>query len=307
MSGARGKSFCFTLNNPTDQETDRIATLFNNGVSNGSIVYAIVGREVASTGTPHLQGFIHFSNRRRVDSVRAMLRRAHFEVARGTPDDNHRYCSKDGDFDEYGDLSKCTTQGKRSDLDAFKEWITKQTRYPSEKTLAMEWTALYMKYSTKLIQLVDLLFEAPPLETAPYRDGWQSELEQELDEAPENDRKIIFYVDEVGGSGKTWFVRKYLSENDDAQLLGIGKKDDIAYIIDQTKRIFFFNIERGGMEYLNYKTLENLKDRLVLSTKYQGKLKKLWAKPHVIVFCNEYPDMTKLTEDRYEIRECVNE
>lgn len=307
MSGSRGKNFCFTLNNPTPQETERVANLLNNGTANGSIVYAIVGREVGASGTPHFQGFIHFSQRRRFDSVRAMLRRAHFEVARGSPSDNRTYCSKDGDFDEYGDFEKCTSQGKRSDLESFKEWVREQSRYPSEKVLALEWTLLWMRYSTKLVQLVDHLYQGPPLETANYRDGWQSELEQELDESPEDDRKIIFYVDEVGGSGKTWFVRKYLSEHDDAQLLGIGKKDDIAYIIDQTKRVFFFNIERGGMEFLNYKTLENLKDRLVLSTKYQGKVKKLTCNPHVIVFCNEYPDMTKLTEDRYEIRNPVNE
>jgi len=34
------------------------------------------------------------------------------------------------------------------------------------------------------------------------------------------------------------------------------------------------------------------KDRVVMSSKYQSKLQVLRAIPHVVVFCNEQPDLT---------------
>jgi len=44
-----------------------------------------------------------------------------------------------------------------------------------------------------------------------------------------------------------------------------------------------------------------LKDRFVFSPKYDSKTKWLSNQPHVVVFMNEHPDMTKLSHDRYRI------
>lgn len=98
---SRGRNWVFTLNNPdpTDEKTV---------LSDEQVRYVIVGREVApGTGTPHLQGFIVFQNAMRLSSVRALLPRAHWEQARGTVDENIRYCSKDGDFEEHGQRPAC--------------------------------------------------------------------------------------------------------------------------------------------------------------------------------------------------------
>lgn len=65
--------------------------------------YYIVGREVCpSTGRVHYQGFVYFENARRFGSVRAALGDCHIERARGSVDDNIAYCSKDGEFREFG-------------------------------------------------------------------------------------------------------------------------------------------------------------------------------------------------------------
>ena len=143
------------------------------------------------------------------------------------------------------------------------------------------------------------------METAPVRDGWQSELEQELDEGPLDNRAIVFYCDPEGGKGKTWFIRKYLSEHDDAQMFSVGKRDDIAHALDPTKRIFFFNVPRGSMQYLQYGVLESIKDRLVFSPKYNSGTKRIHHDVHVIVMCNEEPDYSQLTHDRFDIRNIV--
>ena len=133
------------------------------------------------------------------------------------------------------------------------------------------------------------------------------DLESELDSDPD-DRSIIFYVDTEGNKGKTWFQRYYMSKHPDkVQVLSGGKRDDIAHSVEKTKSTFFFNIPRGGMEYLPYTILEQMKDQMVYSPKYSSQMKYLSKCPHVVVFCNEQPMMDRMSEDRYVIRTEYNE
>lgn len=92
MPGAR--SYCFTLNNP----------VFNNVYSliQQDFKYMIIGFETGKKGTPHIQGYIQFDQPKTDMTVRAMIPRAHIEVAKGTPNQNIQYCSKDGVWFEYG-------------------------------------------------------------------------------------------------------------------------------------------------------------------------------------------------------------
>ena len=73
----------------------------------------------------------------------------------------------------------------------------------------------------------------------------------------------------------------------------------MAYALDPTRSIFFINVARGGMQFLQYRILEGLKDRMVFSEKYESVMKILLKPTHVIVFSNEMPDRTKMSEDRY--------
>lgn len=293
------KHFVFTHNNYTAVDLQRYRDLF---ADNGRIHYAVFGQEVApTTGTRHLQGYVCFVARTRVRTVRALFPGAHVEIARGTPVQCRDYCRKDGDFTEFGSFDDIPFQGKRSEFDKFKEWLLEQPTWPSDAHIANNWSAMYIRYGRKLSEFRDLICPRPALESGSYNEGWQDELQQVLDESPDDDRKIHFYVDEEGNKGKTWFIRKWMTDHDDAQMFGPGKRDDIAYAVDCTKRIFFFNIPRDNMQYLQYGVLESIKDRLVFSSKYQSTTKFLVHNPHVIVFCNEFPDMTKLSEDRYEL------
>ena len=76
----------------------------------------------------------------------------------------------------------------------------------------------------------------------------------------------------------------------------------MAYAVDPDKRVFFINVPRLGMEFLQYSILEQLKDRMVFSTKYTSEMKVLRTNVHVVVFCNEMPDMDKMSADRPIIR-----
>lgn len=123
----RARGFTFTLNNFTDEELeqlDRKLLLFEDGDCigcNAQVSYLICGSEVGSKKhTHHLQGYVRFHNAKKFKQVKKMLGdRAHIEIAKGTPQQNRAYCSKDEDYIEYGELP---AQGARNDI---KEVVTK--------------------------------------------------------------------------------------------------------------------------------------------------------------------------------------
>lgn len=55
----------------------------------------IFGKEVGKNGTPHLQGYVYSKSRIRWTVFKKAFPRAHFEIAKGTPEQNIEYCSKE--------------------------------------------------------------------------------------------------------------------------------------------------------------------------------------------------------------------
>lgn len=93
---SRIRDWCFTLSNYTQEEEDKIKQI--------DCDYIIFGHEIApTTGTPHLQGYIYFKNRKSAKQMKKLLGdRAHFEKAKGNSKQNYDYCTKDGNFFEKG-------------------------------------------------------------------------------------------------------------------------------------------------------------------------------------------------------------
>lgn len=290
-------SHCFTWHNPTAQIEERLTTIGASPICR----YLVWGREVCpTTGRQHLQGYVVWTSRRRFSAVRTQLAPAHVQAARGSSVQNRDYCTKDEDFVEIGTVPDDVGQGKRSDIDMFVLWLREYDGWPSSKDIMLSFPSLWMRYRDRCLDFREEICTPPPLQDGALNE-WQSALAEKIDVEPEDDRKIDFYVDPLGGSGKSWFIRKMLTVRDDVQMLSIGKRDDLAYAIDETKRVFLISIPRGQMEFLNYSVLEMLKDRLVFSTKYQSTTKRLNSNPHVVVLSNEAPDFAKLTDDRYEV------
>jgi len=302
MPSSTAARWVFTINNPSDND----GRLVSDFLSSGNVTYGVVGRETGASGTPHLQGFVILRSPQRRSYLRNRIcPRGHYERANGTSHQAATYCKKDGDFDEYGTLPE--RQGNRSDLDEVLAWVDEFTttngRPPASPDIAKHHPRAYLKYP----RLQALASHRAPQRRLEFGEPneWQREFLATLEE-PVDDRTIHFYVDTEGGKGKTWLCRYLLTEMpDDVQVLGVGKKSDLAYMVDETKHIFLFNVGRGQMEYLSYSLLEALKDKMLLSTKYQGRM-KTWPSDRntrVIVFSNELPDETKLTADRYWIKE----
>lgn len=298
---AQTRHWCFTLNNWTRDHEDLLEALAP------ALTYLVYGYETAETGTPHLQGYAIFQRVKRFTEARSLLPPGtHIEPKRGSAFQAAEYCKKDGLFKEWGTAPTEST-ARVSPFDRFREWVLQsyqeKGRSPTDREIANAFPALFVRYRRNLHDLARFSVPEPILETDWNLRDWQQELSDVLDLDPD-DRTILFYVDPDGGKGKSWFQRYMLSVNPiGVQCLSVGKRDDIAHAIDESKDVFLFNVPRGGMEFLNYSVLEQLKDRLVFSPKYDSRMKTLNKKPHVVVFCNEPPNMTKMTFDRYHLHE----
>lgn len=297
MPDHAAKRWCFTLNNYTQGEFTDLKAWAETNPS-----YIVIGIEQAGTGTPHLQGFFVLRRRRRLAQVKEIpgLGRAHFEVTRGTNEQASTYCKKEHNYWERGDL--CTPQGKRTDWERFKDWATSLDTPPSKFDIASTFPSLYARYPRACREFLELFGPSPILldPELPLR-PWQQGLYEAL-EAPPDDRKIIFITDTRGNTGKSWFVRWYMFKHPEkAQRLSIGRREDLAFAIDVSKSVFFFDIPRGQSEFMQYSVYEQLKDGLIFSSKYESGNKVLHGRAHVVIFMNEQPDRNKLSADRYQV------
>jgi hypothetical protein len=129
------------------------------------------------------------------------------------------------------------------------------------------------------------------------RDGWQHELHELLSQTPDA-RKVIWYVDEVGNSGKSYFATHY---NDKSSYYVTGGKAADIYYGYQYESVVFFDLARMKQDIVQYDVMESFKNGQFYSTKYECKNVK-FNTPHVVVFSNFYPDLTKLSADRWDVR-----
>ncbi len=116
MSG-KARSYHFVVNNYKNEDYDACREGFG-----GKAKYVVCGRETApTTGTHHLQGYVTFKGPQLETSVRRYFAgRGNWRVAKGNAEQNRVYCSKGGDFLEFG---TCPKQGARTDLAIVREII----------------------------------------------------------------------------------------------------------------------------------------------------------------------------------------
>lgn len=141
----RSRGWCFTLNNYGDED---VKVLSEGGATPQDVVYLLFGKEVSSSGTLHLQGYVHFKTVKSFKQVKAAISdRAHVEPRQGTVKQACEYCCKDGDVVEYGNRPN---QGKRTDLEEVTQKILSGT---SLSVIAEESPTVFVKYSRGLRDL----------------------------------------------------------------------------------------------------------------------------------------------------------
>lgn len=136
---------------------------------------------------------------------------------------------------------------------------------------------------------------------------WQSTIIEILSlsrDSSEAEREIIWIYDPVGNKGKS-FLCKFLHLNNRAFYTTGGKKTDIAHAYDG-QDIVLFDFARTQEEHVNYTAIEELKNGMIFSSKYQSMTKvsvstttKKISPPWVVCFANYQPNLEACSADRW--------
>lgn len=159
------KRWAFTLNNPGDW------TPQTDGDRNGEIAFMVWQTERGAEGTTHIQGYVRFHSRKRLNTAKNLLGNAglHLEIARGSEEDNRRYCTKEdtraegtaGTVNPDNYDAQEGKQGRRSDL----EGIAEQCRAGhSLRNIAQEHPGDFIRYHAGIAALHAQVAPAPPAE-----------------------------------------------------------------------------------------------------------------------------------------------
>jgi len=268
----------------------------------GPIRYGVWQLECApSTGQRHWQGFIIYTRPLTFAAVKRSLGsdQVHVELARGSSQQCRDYCTKEetrcveqppievGEFPEHN--------GKRNDWDDFLQAVRDQA---TDEDLWLQFPGICLRCPAGVTRAIQMFRNLPPAPKIEWLYEWQAKLLEEIKLIP-HPRKVIWYVDHKGNTGKTW-LGQLLVRRDKADFYTGGRQQDCAYACFGS-RIQLFDLSRERAEYFSYDFLEQVKNGAVFSTKYESG-RKLFPVPHVIVFSNWEPDMEKLSMDRWDIR-----
>lgn len=260
--------------------------------------YNLYGYETCpTTQRKHLQGMICFDKNKRFNAVRKLFKNCHVELLRNK-DAHINYIKnpdaskgKTGDWWESGPEPPKNKEKKSDsitfdDIVACSDWedVLKIPNIACKMTWARE---CWRKKEKSIDHLPGELRE------------WQV---QEIEKLKlQDDRKIRFIVDYKGGIGKTVLAKTLVQDHKAFYTRG-GKHADIAYAFDHQK-IVCFDLSRGIEEaHWPYTVMECFKDGMLFSGKYDSET-KVFDPCKVIVFCNQMPDTSKLSRDRFDIWE----
>jgi hypothetical protein len=131
---------------------------------------------------------------------------------------------------------------------------------------------------------------------------WQKDLMAKLT-AEADARKIYCIYDKVGNAGKTWFCRYMKAKFPERSVLvNNGKAADIAFVMHENEGadIVLFQLQRSVEEHVNYQILEQVKDNVFVSSKYQSS-SHVGVPLALAVFTNFPLNWEQLSTDRWEI------
>lgn len=273
-----------TINNPT--------ILFESLWDPEAMNYMIGQLEKGEEGTLHYQLFINLKRDQRLSYLKKINNEAHWEIAKDA-NKARNYCKKEesrveGPW-EFGEFKKRGGDHKSLNYkEADKLW-------EEDKTQLTDYQIVLHEKARKIVKK-DSVKEQPefPFSFHP----WQKQLMARLGVI--DDRKIIFIVDKIGGSGKTKFASWY-TYNNNSIYITIEKKENLLYLVEDFHTCIFMDVARAELEFLNYSTLEKIKDGHWYAGKYEGKEVHRFVPAQVVVFCNGYPNTDALSRDRYEI------
>lgn len=304
--GNAAKRWCFTINNWTLAEHAKCISFCEQFEP----VFFVLGKERGELLTDHLQGFVHLKSKQRLTFLKSNLsERAHFEVARGSDDENKDYCTKeDSEAFIFGTpVKNCSDKGGGritgqqviAAAIAFAKSREPFSVIKENEELAVPVLRHYNSFE-KLAASVRRLNALEQLREE-YKDVrlkvWQQAILNTIQE-PVHPRTIHWYWESTGGVGKTW-MSKYLVANHQAFRAENGKSNDIKYAYSGEK-VVVFDFTRSQTEHINYEIIESIKNGCYFNCKYESGM-RIFPSPHTFCFSNSPPDLSKMSADRWHI------
>lgn len=228
-----------------------------------------------TTQKEHIQGYLRTYKTHKFDAFAIILGlksgEYHFEKARGDDFENETYCTKLESRVIYSLPFEIGTPCSRSNRTKLKNIID-----------PLEGKNLY-KYQKSIIDMIA---------------------------TPADPRKIYWYYDEVGNTGKSSLVKHLLLKHPTEICLIDGSAKDASYCLTEfinnshnDIKVVLVDIPRSCYSNVSYDTLERIKNGMLFSAKYKSNY-CLFNIPHIIVFCNYSPLDNQLSADRLQVIKC---
>lgn len=292
------RHWAFTLNNYSQEDEDNLGCIVP--IQSNDVSYVIYGKEVATTGTPHLQGHVYVTRQHSLRKIKNVLAiEAHFTPVRDVQR-SIDYCKKDGTYREFG-VPPHRAGSNKGLLEAFRATIA--SGITNRKELRETHPSVMARYPRFAESVIRDFAEGVPVPDDTLRD-WQSRVVAILDQPPHK-RRICFVVDPLGNAGKTHLANWIEAKYEHVQVMKPGKFADMAYEYDIDTKVLIVDIPRSKCEHFQYSFLECVKDGRLFSSKYES-ITKRFVSPHVLVFMNQQPDDQVLSRDRYQIELTLN-
>ncbi|QFG39777.1 replication-associated protein [Tomato yellow spot alphasatellite 2] len=269
MSG-RGRNWCFTLFEYT-------LPLFLS-LPDWAEYLVFQEEESPTTKKRHIQGYCTLKKPQRLSFLKTKLGNGvHLEIAKGSSSSNRDYCRKD-DSRVSGpwEFGVCAEQGsnKRKTMERFQE-DPEEVRLSDPKLYRR---CLATKINKEFAGLLLPAFDRP----------WQSLVEKVLDEGPD-DRTIIWVYGSQGNEGKTTWAKSKIQTG--WFYSRGGKGENIKYSYAEHLGHCIFDLPRQVEDVLQYTVLEEIKDRLIRSSKYEPIDFNCSDKVHVVILSNFLPQL----------------
>lgn len=123
-----------------------------------------------------------------------------------------------------------------------------------------------------------------------------------------DDRKIYWFYDLVGNTGKTSLAKHLKLKYKNQMIYCSGSLKDVAFMISKRHEekvdilIAIWDIPRSYENYVDYKAIEKVKDGMMFCSKYESN-DLIFNAPHTMCFANFPPDLKMLSKDRWVITE----
>jgi len=263
---SRVRAYVFTINNYVESDISDIKALKDKAQ------YMIVGDEKGEEGTPHLQGYVYFSHPKVFGSLKKKLPRAHLEVAKGTPQENKKYCSKQKVLFEFGDIPQ---QGKRNDIDEVRDILKDPSCNAPMRTVVNQAT------SYQSIRVAEV---------------WLKYHERKRQWKPE-----VKWFWGPTGAGKTFSAHQWLGDEDTWVSGEDGKWFD-GY--DGHENVIFDEFRR---DFCKFHVLLKLLDRYPYQLPVKGTFRQFLAKKIAITSCYHPEDVYSTREDVQQLLRRIDE